>query len=353
MPYMCPPRVQSPPPSSSLPRPLPCSARRRHTRCAAAYDALLIDAQNVLSRAGAEARRATAATRRPGEGVAGSFADWLRFLAAAAGEPQLMVAVFDAPASKRAPQQQRERLAPEYLQRRKRRQGGGEAPARPAPAAPSSSGGDPLRPFKQQVQQLGGVRLEAAAGWEADDGLAAACEAVRQAQPAASVLVASGDGDMQQLLGPQVTTAWAGRLSGQDGHFWCHAAGLLSSCWRLPVAQCAAIRPSACLQVAWLQLHGQASLSCPLGLQLVTAADFERQHSFPPAAYADWLALTGGWAFVGGRGLLPPPAHAPHGACCGSFASTAQPRPPRPASPCARQDGGEHPWRRCGGADCS
>jgi len=48
------------------------------------------------------------------------------------------------------------------------------------------------------------VCLEAAAGWEADDGLAAAASAVRQRQPWARVLVASGDSDMQQLLKPQV-----------------------------------------------------------------------------------------------------------------------------------------------------
>ena len=192
--------------------PLRCSARRSvplHCRAAAqggASDVLLIDAQNVLSRAGA----AAGGRRRPGESVAGSFADWLRFLAAAA-QPQLMVAVFDTPAAKRAPQQQREQLAAGYLQRRKRRRqspADGQGSAGPAAfgstAAPRPAGGDPLRPFKREVEQLGGICLEAAAGWEADDGLAAAAAAVGQQHPPACVLVASGDADMQQLLAPQV-----------------------------------------------------------------------------------------------------------------------------------------------------
>ncbi len=192
--------------------PLRCSARRSvplHCRAAAqggASDVLLIDAQNVLSRAGAAAGR-----RRPGESVSGSFADWLRFLAAAA-QPQLMVAVFDTPAAKRAPQQQREQLAAGYLQRRKRRrqspaegQGSAGPAASSSTAAPRPAGGDPLRPFKREVEQLGGVCLEAAAGWEADDGLAAAVATVGQQHPIAHMLVASGDGDMQQLLAPQVS----------------------------------------------------------------------------------------------------------------------------------------------------
>lgn len=46
-------------------------------------------------------------------------------------------------------------------------------------------------------------------------------------------------------------------------------------------------------QVAWLQLHTQTSLACPLGVEVVTASGFERLHGFPAAAYADWLALAG------------------------------------------------------------
>ena len=182
------------------------------------------------------------AARLPGDGLAAGFADWLQFLAALAGRPQLVVAVFDAPRSKRAPQQQREQLAGEYLQRRKRR--------RDEPAAQRPAGGDPLRPFKQRVQALGGLCLEAAPGWEADDGLAAAATVVQQRWPSARLLVASGDGDMQQLLAPRT---------------------------------------------AWLRLLSQPSLQHPLSAELVTAAEFERQHGFPPAAYPDWLALAGKW----------------------------------------------------------
>lgn len=232
------------PPSAGTVSPPLTSCRQRpqrpFTRCnsasASRADALLIDAQNILSRS----LPPSGAARLPGDGMVAGFADWLQFLSALAGEPQLVVAVFDAPRSKRTKQQQREQLAAEYLQRRKLRREQ-EAP-RPAP------GGDPLRPFKQQVQQLGGVCMEAAAGWEADDGLAAASAAVQAHTPSARILVASGDGDMQQLLAPRV---------------------------------------------AWLQLYNQASLECPLGVELVTARDFQRLHGFPPAAHPDWLALTG------------------------------------------------------------
>lgn len=209
---LAPPRAAWPSgPACALPA--RCLARRAaRLHCLAASsdcrsDVLLIDAQNVLSRAGA----AAAGRRRPGEGVAGSFADWLRFLAAAA-QPQLMVAVFDAPTVKRSPQQQREQLAEGYLQRRKRRRqqsaGGGASPAATSSTAAAArpAAGDPLRPFKREVEQLGGICLEAAAGWEADDGLAAAAAAISQRHPAARTVVASGDGDMQQLLATQVSS---------------------------------------------------------------------------------------------------------------------------------------------------
>ncbi|KAL4451844.1 hypothetical protein ABPG75_007506 [Micractinium tetrahymenae] len=232
--------------------------QRRPTRCHSYQsDVLLVDAQNVLSRAHADHRRSC---RLAGETTVGSFAAWLHFLAAA--QPQLLVAVFDAPSVKRGPQQQRQALAPEYLSRRQKRkqaqhgQGGSGSSATltagtaqaSSPAGRRAAGGDPLRPYKRQVAELGGLSLEAAGGWEADDGLAAACAAVQARHPTARVLVASGDGDMQQLLAPQV---------------------------------------------AWLQLHNQHSLSWPLGLELVTASAFQQQHGFPAAAYPDWLALVG------------------------------------------------------------
>ena len=295
-------------------------------------DALLIDAQNVLSRAGA----AAAGRRRPGEGVAGSFADWLRFLAAAA-QPQLMVAVFDAPAAKRAPQQQREQLAAGYLQRRKRRrqpaaegQGGSSPASSSSTAAPRPAAGDPLRPFKHQVEQLGGVCLEAAPGWEADDGLAAAAAAVRQRLPTAREVVASGDGDMQQLLAPQVGTSWL-TVCAVTGCWPASqvACVLLVRCRHMGGSLAPTLIPRVCathtfpppgsstlhLQVSWLQLHNQTSPACPLGLELVTAADFLHRFGFPPAAYPDWLALVG--------------------ACCCSFAMIApQPHPSTVAAHC-------------------
>lgn len=79
--------------------------------------------------------------------------------------------------------------------------------------------------------------------------------------PAASVAIASGDSDMQSLLSPSVS---------------------------------------------WLQLLPLATAACPLGVQPVTAADFQRQYQFPPAAYSDYLALTGWWRCSGLRCRLPP-----------------------------------------------
>lgn len=267
----------------------------------------------MLSRARADTRRGC---RLPGDSVAASFADWLRFLAAVA-EPQLLVAVFDTPKSRRLQQpQQREQLAPEYLQHRKRRKlqqagevaaastSNGTAGSSTGANRPSLPGGDPLRPFKQQVEQLGGVYLEAAGGWEADDGMAAVCRAVHQRHPAASVVVASGDTDMLQLLAPQVQIGTALR-NGCWGCPWAAPAPCLSSAACAPqrcLCPCGLRKPEqlhpACLwqlavQVSWLQLHNQTSLGCPLGAELVTAEAFQQQHGFPPSAYPDWLAFTG------------------------------------------------------------
>jgi 5'-3' exonuclease len=122
-------------------------------------------------------------------------------------KPQLLVSVFDTPqAARQQQQQQRQQLAPEYLARRKRRRSASARTASTAgsSSAPRAAAGDPLRPFKQQVMQQGGVCLEAAGGWEADDGMAAACRVVAQRHPTASILLASGDADMQQLLTAQV-----------------------------------------------------------------------------------------------------------------------------------------------------
>lgn len=229
------PPLAPPPASLHSPSRLCCPSRSHAlaTRCRATADVLLVDAQNVLSRAGA----GNGGHRLPGEGVAGSFADWLSFLAAVA-EPQLVVAVFDAPRSQRGAQE-REQLAPQYLQRRKRRQGqaaasagtqAGEAAAS-AVATAQRPGGDPLRPFKQRVQQLGGVCLQAAPGWEADDGIAAACAAVQERRPLARLLVASGDQDMQQLLAQQV---WGAGGMRKNHRLLARHAVLLRSASQLP-----------------------------------------------------------------------------------------------------------------------
>lgn len=59
-----------------------------------AADVLVLDATNVLSRAAADAKRWVDV---PGVSVRSCFEDWLAFLAAAAGAPPAVIAVFDNP----------------------------------------------------------------------------------------------------------------------------------------------------------------------------------------------------------------------------------------------------------------
>jgi 5'-3' exonuclease len=164
---------------------------------------LLIDAANVLARANADRRRGH---RLAGDSLAAAFEHWLRFLSALT-EPQLLVAVFDAPRySKQSQPPQRALLNSAYLQRRNGRRERQSSAITGTAADTSPPAGDPLRPHKARVEQLGGLWLEAAGGWEGDDGLAAACAAGQQHSPAASLVVASGDTDVQQLLTEQVRT---------------------------------------------------------------------------------------------------------------------------------------------------
>ena len=195
---------------------------------------LVVDATNVLSRA-AGARFSSVAA---GTSLARLFADWLAFLQLFA-QSRLTVAVFDAPRSKRQQQgpQLREMVAAEYLQRRKQR------------SVPQQwRGGDTLRPFKQAVADKGGLSLVAPPGFEADDVISAAVALLRAAAPTATLAVASGDGDVAQLL---------------DG----------------------------C--TSWLRLHSLPSAATPLGVSWMDAPGFETDRGFPPAALPDYLALTG------------------------------------------------------------
>lgn len=66
--------------------------------------------------------------------------------------------------------------------------------------------------------------------------------------PGLNIAVASGDGDMQQLLTPRVT---------------------------------------------WLRLLPAPTLEHPLGVEVVSAQAFQERHGFPPGAYPDWLAFVG------------------------------------------------------------
>jgi hypothetical protein len=224
-------------------------------------DVLVLDATNVLCAAAADAARWRHAA---GPSTAAAFADYLRLLAAAAA-PRLTVAVFDPPGGPASRARDAEGGGG-YLRRRKR--------LRPAGGAGASAG--KLAPFMRAVEAGGGVCLVAAGGREADDAIAAVLDAV--ARRSCFAAVASADADVQQALGERV---------------------------------------------AWLQF-GPLAAGSPAGLALETAAAFEARVGFPPAAYVDFLALTGKKeAGVGGANVGARPAArllAEHG----SFAAAAE-----------------------------
>ena len=210
---------------------------------------LVIDATNVLSRASADSKRLRHAG---GHSLQTSFEDWLAFLQAAAA-PDLAVAVFDDPSTQR---RARQSVDPSYLERRRRKQGQG---ATQPGAASAAKGRDKLVPLARAVETRGGVCLTAGDGLEADDVIGAACAYLAEAIPSCSLVIASGDADMQQHMR-------------QD-------------------------------RVSWLQLLPLPTAAAPAGAALLRAEDFQRQFSFPPAAYPDYLALVGKKeASVGGVG---------------------------------------------------
>lgn len=144
--------------------------------------------------------------------------------------------------------QQRELLAPEYLRRRKGRQ---DLAASSAETGKSRGGGAPsgLHAFCKRIEEQGGLSLVAAHGWEADDYIAAACRVLEASCDGdATIIVASGDNDMQSLLSPRIS---------------------------------------------WLQLLPFPTASAPSGARLHSAAAFEQRHGFPPRLYPDYLALAG------------------------------------------------------------
>ena len=215
-------------------------------------DVLIIDSTNILGQAAALRRSLHGSPPLP---LRQAFAHYLAYLQLVA-QPELAIAVFDSPlAARRQQQSHREGLAAAYLRRRLRQQQQHQQ-YRPQPqpqqelpgAGKAQPVGDSLWPFKQVAKQAGAIALVAPGGWEADDAVAAVCSHMRGAWPSASIVVASGDADVAQLL-----------------HH----------------------------QTAWLQLHPRPSLGSPLGVSLVTAADFEGERGFRPAALPDWLALTG------------------------------------------------------------
>jgi hypothetical protein len=210
-------------------------------------DVLVLDATNILCAAAADAARWRHAA---GPSTAAAFADYLRLLAAAAAPRLTIVAVFDPPGGPDGRARDAEGGGG-YLRRRKR--------LRPAGGAGASAG--KLVPFMRTVEAGGGVCLVAAGGREADDAIGAVLDVV--ARRGCFAAVASADADAQQALSERV---------------------------------------------AWLRL-GPPGAGAPAGLAWETAAAFEARMGFPPAAYVDFLALTGKKeAGVGGAGVGARPA---------------------------------------------
>lgn len=140
----------------------------------------------------------------------------------------------------------------DYLRRRDRRH---ERPA-------TSNHAAKLKPFIDYIERLQGVSIVAEGGYEADDCIGAICTLLHNkgiTTDANSIIIASGDSDMQQYLAPNVS---------------------------------------------WLEILPLPTLAAPLGLALLTADEFLQARGYPASSYGDFLALTGKKeANVGGIGI--------------------------------------------------
>lgn len=109
------------------------------------------------------------------------------------------------------------------------------------------------------MERTHGLAFVSEGGHEADECIGACCAALGGAAAPRFLLIASGDADMQQHLGPHT---------------------------------------------AWLEILPLPTLASPAALAVTDAAAFTLARGFPPAAYPDFLAFTGKRdASVGGVGV--------------------------------------------------
>jgi 5'-3' exonuclease len=142
-------------------------------------------------------------------------------------------------------------------------------------SSPNSNAGK-LKPFIETIESIeGGISLVSADGYEADECIGAVCALFKDAKISSdkkenttttgkggsllSIVIASGDSDMQQYLNPTIS--------------WLHVAAL-------------------------------PTLTAPAALSIVTETSFLSNYNFPPSAYTNYLALVGKKeASIGGVGI--------------------------------------------------
>jgi 5'-3' exonuclease len=200
---------------------------------------LLIDATNLACIA---ARHAAS----PGLPLRSCVSAWLDYLTALTRATHAVCA-FDNKGA--GGQGVRGDALPGYLAARHRRAGARGPPAAAATAAAAAH----ARPssyeqLRAAVEGHGALALLADPGYEADDLLGCLVEALAAQRPGARAAVASGDSDMQQLIGGGV---------------------------------------------AWLQLLDGASAAHPLGVRWHDLRAFQHAFGFRPELYPDYLALAG------------------------------------------------------------
>eukprot|EP00899_Mesostigma_viride_P000735 jgi/Mesvir1/10662/Mv13751-RA.1 len=260
-------------------------------RVADAADVLVVDATYLACRSALanKQRRLTADSSEAADILPG-FQGWLKGLLTLS-RPSRAFAVFDNRAGatgsvRRQITQGTYKARREVRQDRQDGRAGSSRVGKQEPGAQDSRSLGVSSPrsknsLEEAAVALGMESIKAAEGWEADDVIASLVTALRShaglpANPAPAdasapvspspppseptgvhprplrILIASGDGDMMQLL--------------RDG-------------------------PDAC--VSWLQLLPRPTSQHPSGMVLWTVAEFERENGFPPACYADYLALAG------------------------------------------------------------
>ncbi|KAG7673188.1 hypothetical protein KSW81_006402 [Nannochloris sp. 'desiccata'] len=204
-------------------------------------DILLIDATNILSRAAIDAKRCSDVSM----GVSGG--------------------------------NRKQQNSEDYLRRRRRRRR--QKDLHTSGPSPNSNAGK-LKPFIETIESIdGGIALLSGGGYEADECIGAVCALFKDANflsaqrqnaittttttgkgsSPLSIIIASGDSDMQQFLTPTIS---------------------------------------------WLHIASLPTLIAPSALSIVTETSFYSKNKFPPSAYANYLALVGKKeASIGGVGI--------------------------------------------------